>query len=248
MLDNLKRIYSPNFEIKKRKPKSIEFIIIHYTGMKKEKDALERLTNQNSKVSCHYFITYSGEIINLVPDLYTSWHAGRSAWKKKKSLNSKSLGIEISNPGHTFKYANFKKKQIKSLFLLVSKLKKKYKIRNAHILGHSDIAPDRKKDPGEKFPWKFLSKNNIGYWHDLKSGYLIKKRNIKTSYEEKKEFIKNLFKIGYPQNKKIEMKKYKILIAKAFQRRFRQDLVNGIIDKECLLISKNLIKIINKIS
>ena len=74
--------------------------------MKKEKDALERLTNQNSKVSCHYFITYSGEIINLVPDLYTSWHAGRSAWKEKKSLNSKSLGIEISNSGHTFKYEN----------------------------------------------------------------------------------------------------------------------------------------------
>ena len=84
MLDNLKRIYSPNFDIKKRKPKSIEFIIIHYTGMKKEKDALKRLTNQNSKVSCHYFITYSGEIINLVPDLYTSWYAGKSAWKKKK--------------------------------------------------------------------------------------------------------------------------------------------------------------------
>ena len=97
MLDNLKRIYSPNFDIRKRKPKSIEFIILHYTGMKKEKDALERLTNQNSKVSCHYFITYSGEIINLVPDLYISWHAGKSKWRKIKSLNNNSIGIEIAN-------------------------------------------------------------------------------------------------------------------------------------------------------
>ena len=236
MLDNLKRIYSPNFEIKKRKPKSIEFIIIHYTGMKKEKDALERLTNQNSKVSCHYFITYSGEIINLVPDLYTSWHAGRSAWKKKKSLNSKSLGIEISNPGHTFKYANFKKKQIKSLFHLVSKLKKKYKIRNTHILGHSDIAPDRKKDPGEKFPWKLMKKKNMSIWHDLNEDMLKSLRNQKCTNFELFKFFNNLKKIGYQSKSKIK-------VAKAFQRRFRQEQISGKIDKECLLISNSLIKL-----
>ena len=236
MLDNLKRIYSPNFDIKKRKPKSIEFIILHYTGMKKEKDALERLTNQNSKVSCHYFITYSGEIINLVPDLYTSWHAGRSAWKKKKSLNSKSLGIEISNPGHTFKYANFKKKQIKSLFLLVSQLKKKYKIRNTHILGHSDIAPDRKKDPGEKFPWKLMKKKNMSVWHDLNEAKLKSLRNQKCNKSELLKFFNNLKKIGYQAKSKIKA-------AKAFQRRFRQVQISGKIDKECFLISNSLIKL-----
>ncbi len=236
MLDNLKRIYSPNFDIKKRKPKSIEFIILHYTGMKKEKDALERLTNQNSKVSCHYFITYSGEIINLVPDLYTSWHAGKSAWKKKKSLNSKSLGIEISNPGHTFKYANFKKKQIKSLFLLVSQLKKKYKIRNTHILGHSDIAPDRKKDPGEKFPWKLMKKKNMSVWHDLNEAKLKSLRNQKCNKSELLKFFNNLKKIGYQAKSKIKA-------AKAFQRRFRQEQISGKIDKECLLISNSLIKL-----
>ena len=236
MLDNLKRIYSPNFDIKKRKPKSIEFIIIHYTGMKKEKDALERLTNQNSKVSCHYFITYSGEIINLVPDLYTSWHAGRSAWKKKKSLNSKSLGIEISNPGHTFKYAKFKKKQIKSLFILVSQLKKKYKIRNTNILGHSDIAPDRKKDPGEKFPWKLMKKKNMSIWHDLNEDMLKSLRNQKCTNFELFKFFNNLKKIGYQSKSKIK-------VAKAFQRRFRQEQISGKIDKECLLISNSLIKL-----
>ena len=236
MLDNLKRIYSPNFDIKKRKPKSIEFIILHYTGMKKEKDALERLTNQNSKVSCHYFITYSGEIINLVPDLYTSWHAGRSAWKKKKSLNSKSLGIEISNPGHTFNYSTFKKKQIKSLFLLVSQLKKKYKIRNTHILGHSDIAPDRKKDPGEKFPWKLMKKKNMSIWHDLNEDMLKSLRNQKCNNYELFKFLNNLKKIGYQAKSKIK-------VAKAFQRRFRQEQISGKIDKECLLISNSLIKL-----
>ena len=236
MLDNLKRIYSPNFDIKKRKPKSIEFIILHYTGMKKEKDALERLTNQNSKVSCHYFITYSGEIINLVPDLYTSWHAGRSAWKEKKSLNSKSLGIEISNSGHTFKYENFKKKQIESLFFLVSKLKKKYKISNKHILGHSDIAPDRKKDPGEKFPWKLMKKKNMSVWHDLNEAKLKSLRNQKCNKSELLKFFNNLKKIGYQAKSKIKA-------AKAFQRRFRQAQISGKIDKECFLISNSLIKL-----
>tara|TARA_Y100000591_G_C21705122_1_gene630392 strand:+ start:157 stop:912 length:756 start_codon:yes stop_codon:yes gene_type:complete len=245
---NTTKNYSLNFDKKKRRQKEIKFVIFHYTGMRNEQNAINRLLNNNSKVSCHYFIRNSGEILNLVPDLYIAWHAGISSWKNYKFLNKNSIGIEINNSGHNFKYKNFSKKQINSVILLSKFLIKKFKIKNSNLLGHSDIAPERKKDPGEKFPWKFLSKNNIGYWHDLKSGYLIKKRNIKTSYEEKKEFIKNLFKIGYPQNKKIEMKKYKILIAKAFQRRFRQDLVNGIIDKECLLISKNLIKIINKIS
>ena len=110
MLENIRKNYSPNFYIKKRKPGDIEFIIIHYTGMKSEKLALKKLTSLNSNVSCHYLINYSGIIINLVPDLYTSWHAGKSRWGKKKSLNINSIGIEISNPGHENTYNRFKKK------------------------------------------------------------------------------------------------------------------------------------------
>ena len=151
MLENLRKIYTPNFEIKKRKKREIRSIILHYTGMKNEKIALKKLTNFDSRVSCHYFITYSGEIINLVPDLYISWHAGKSKWRKIKSLNNNSIGIEIANQGHNIKYENFKKKQIKSILFLVSNLKKKYSIKKSNILGHSDISPDRKKDPGEKF-------------------------------------------------------------------------------------------------
>ena len=235
MLDNLRRIYSPNFVPQKRDARKIKFIILHYTGMQKEKNAINRLTNINSKVSCHYLITNSGEFINLVPDLYISWHAGKSKWKKIKSLNSSSLGIEISNPGHQNGYSNYKKKQIKSLISLITILKKKYKIRNNNILGHSDIAPDRKKDPGEKFPWKLMYNKKLSIWHDIDEKKLKRSRGQKCNNLEVHKFINNLKIIGYKSKKNISM-------IKAFQRRFRPKLISGKIDKECLFISISLIK------
>ena len=234
--------YSPNFEIKKRGEKEIKFIIFHYTGMKTEKEAINRLTNSKSKVSCHYLIKNNGKILSMVPDLYISWHAGISAWKKYKSLNKNSIGIEISNPGHNFKYKNFSKKQIFAIVKLSKFLIKKYKIKPENFLGHSDIAPDRKSDPGEKFPWENLSKINIGYWHNLNNQKLLNERNVHTNDFEKKTFIKNLFMIGYRKNNKISKNKYSKILSSAFQRRFRQELINGVIDQECLIISKNLLK------
>ena len=234
--------YSLNFDIKKRNIRDIKFIIFHYTGMKKEIDSINQLINQKSKVSSHYFIKKNGEILTLVPDLYIAWHAGISSWKKYKSINKYSIGIEISNPGHDNKYKEFSKKQINSILKLTKFLIKKYKIKSSFILGHSDIAPDRKKDPGEKFPWKYLSKYKIGYWHNLNQNYILKKRNVRVDKKDKFRFIQNLFKIGYLKNYNISKIKYEKLITKAFQRRFRQELVNGIIDLECLLISKNLAK------
>ena len=234
--------YSPNFDVKKRRLNEIKFIIFHYTGMKKENQAINQLTNSKSKVSSHYFIKKNGEILTLVPDLYTAWHAGISSWKKYKSINKYSIGIEISNPGHKYTYKNFSKKQIKSVLKLSSHLIKKYKIKSNFILGHSDIAPDRKKDPGEKFPWEYFSKNKIGYWYDLNKKMLLKKRNKKAGQLDKHKFIKNLYKIGYPKNIFLNNYKYSKLLTIAFQRRFRQELINGIIDQECLIISNNLIK------
>ncbi len=234
--------YSPNFDTKKRKFKQIKFIIFHYTGMKNEKDAIKLLTSNKSKVSSHYFIKNNGEVITLVPELYISWHAGISSWQNYKSINKHSIGIEISNPGHNNKYKKFSKKQIYSVLKLSKYLIKKYKIRIKFILGHSDIAPYRKKDPGEKFPWKYLSKSKVGLWHNLNERKLFKTRKIKVDKYEEINFLKNLYKIGYSRVlNKDKNKKIKLLI-KAFQRRFRQDLVNGIIDEECLLISKNLTK------
>ena len=125
---NLIKNYSINFDLPKRSKKLIKFIIIHYTGMEKENNAIKRLCESSSKVSSHYFIKNNGNIIILVPDLYKAWHAGKSSWKKLKSLNEYSIGIEINNPGHEHGYKKFSQKQIFSLIKLIRYLKKKYKI------------------------------------------------------------------------------------------------------------------------
>ena len=238
--------YSPNFDPKKRKTNQIKFLILHYTGMKTEKAAIDRLTDIKSRVSAHYLIKQNGEIITLVPDLYTAWHAGKSVWKNYSSLNKDSIGIEIVNPGHDINYKKFSKIQLAALVRLSKFLIKKYRINSKNILGHSDIAPERKKDPGEKFPWKLLSKKKIGYWHNLNQNELIKNRNLKTSSKEKNLFLTNLFKIGYQKkflyNSNFNHISFDQIISKAFQRRFRPEIINGKIDQECLLISQNLVK------
>jgi len=237
--------YSPSFNSKKRKFKQIRFIVFHYTGMKKESEAISRLTNIQSQVSCHYLIKKNGEIITMVPESYIAWHAGKSSWGNCKSLNKNSIGIEITNPGHEFKYKKFTEKQINTLLKLSRYLIKKYNISLKNILGHSDIAPERKKDPGENFPWQYLSQYKVGLWHTIKKQELIKNRKIKSIKIDKNLFINNLFKIGYSKKKPRTLSKNKYLdyIIKAFQRRYRQSLIDGKIDQECLIISQNLIKI-----
>ena len=232
--------YSPNFDEKKRNKKYIKYILFHYTGMKSENSAINRLTKIQSEVSSHYLIKNNGKIISLVPDSYTAWHAGVSSWKKIKGLNKYSIGIEISNPGHKHGYKNFSKKQINSLVKLSHFLIKKYKIKKNNILGHSDVSPERKMDPGEKFPWKKLSKKNIGLWPLIDNKILIKFRNKKCNKLTENKFLKNLFKIGYSRylDKEINKNKYHMFVIEAFQRRFRPELINGKIDLECLLISE----------
>ena len=242
MWPKITRNYSPNFSLPKRSAKKIKFIIIHYTGMKNENSAFKRLCSLSSKVSAHYFIKKNGEIINLVPDLYEAWHAGISKWKKFKSLNQYSIGIEIHNSGHDHKYENFSIKEISSLIKLLKYLLKKYQINTSNILGHSDVAPNRKKDPGEKFPWKYLYRNNLGFWHDLDEKSIKKLRLLRLNQKEENIFFKDLFKIGYASVKNYKLYYKNKFLVKAFQRRFRQSLVNGIPDKECFLISKSLLK------
>ena len=234
--------YSPNFNKSKRSKKKVKFIIIHYTGMRKESAAIKRLCDQNSKVSAHYFIKKNGNILRLVPDLYEAWHAGKSNWKKFKSLNKNSIGIEIHNSGHNYEYENFSLKQISSLKKLLKSLIKIYRINYHDILGHSDIAPDRKTDPGEKFPWKNLSKFKLANWHKLSEKKLKKLRLIKLNKNDETKFLKNLIKLGYNKNLFSNLYNKKKILIKAFQRRFRQSLINGIIDEECFLISKNPLK------
>ena len=229
--------YSPNFETRKRAKKKIKYLIFHYTGMKSDKLAIKKLTSINSNVSCHYYITTSGKLIQIVPDLYVAWHAGVSSWRNQKSLNYSSIGIEISNPGHEHGYKSFNKRQVKCIIKLSRILIKKYKIKKKNILGHSDIAPLRKLDPGEKFPWKFLSKNSVGIWHNLNLKKLKSLRKKKLDLDLN-TFIKYLKKIGYciENSNSKELKK----IIKCFQMRFRPELVNGKIDSECFKIAKTL--------
>ena len=139
------------FDKRRRLNKNITTIIIHYTGMQSERESLKRLISPKSKVSCHYLINRKGKIFKLVKDQNIAWHAGKSMWGKYKNLNKNSIGIELENKGHKYGYQTFYKKQIKKLIKLCKIFKKKYKIKNRYILGHSDIAPLRKIDPGENF-------------------------------------------------------------------------------------------------
>ena len=235
--------YSPNFYSKKRILKQIKFLVFHYTGMKNETDAINRLTNIQSEVSTHYLIKNDGKVILMVPDSYIAWHAGISYWGKYKSINKYSIGIEISNPGHSNNYKKYSNRQIKSIIKLAKYLIKKYKIKNTNVVGHSDIAPDRKKDPGEKFPWKLLAKNKVSIWHGISKSSLIKLRKLPITKAEEIKFFNSLNKIGY-LTKNLNSKK-KIKLIKAFQRRFRPKIINGKIDKENLVIAKKIGNFVN---
>ena len=224
---------SPNYSKKTRKIKDIKFVIIHYTGMQSEIESIERLKDPKKKVSSHYLINRKGQITKMVHERKTAWHAGKSRWKNFTNLNRYSIGIELVNKGYEFGYQKFSNIQIKSLIRLCKSLKKKYKIKHDCFLGHSDIAPLRKVDPGENFPWQKLSKYNLGVWYKEKS----QKINFKKS-EIRYNFFQNLYKIGYRyfSLKKRKIKKDKKII-KAFQLRFLPKRVSGNLDQKTLKIS-----------
>ena len=231
----IKLLNSPNYSRNTRPKKTIKFVIIHYTGMQSEIESINRLINKNSKVSCHYLINRKGTIMQMVKENKIAWHAGVSKWKNIKNLNKNSIGIELVNKGHFFGYENYSNLQINSLIKLCSKLKKKYKIHKENFLGHSDIAPNRKIDPGEKFPWKRLSNYKLGKWYNLKKDEIL-------SDDKKKLFFKNLYKIGYRYFKIDKRLKSDKLIIKAFQRRYNPKKITGYIDLKTLKISQFLAK------
>ena len=237
---NLTPLKSDSFSKKARNIGKIKFLIIHYTGMQSMRASIKRLLSTKHKVSCHYLISRAGKIFQMVQDNKVAWHAGKSKWGQVENLNNNSIGIELVNKGHKFGYQKFSGRQINALIKLCIILKKKYKIKNQCILGHSDIAPLRKSDPGEKFPWFQLKKKSIGIWYSLnRKSFVSKKSSAKNL---RKIFFKNLHKIGYRYFNKDKFSKTDKLIIKSFQRRFRQEKVNGKIDLECLKISDNLAK------
>ena len=227
---------SKNYSKKTRSLRDIRFLIIHYTGMQSARVSMDRLKNPGSKVSCHYFISRNGNIYKMINDNQIAWHAGKSKWKNVRNLNKCSIGIEIQNKGHFIYYQNFPKKQISSLIVLMKSLLKKYKIKKSNVLGHSDIAPLRKKDPGEKFPWNFLSSKGVSIWYPK---FKLKKKVIKSKVK-RRIFFKNIHKIGYRFFNLSRKSKRDRKIIMAFQRRFLPKEVNGKITDKTLKISQLL--------
>ena len=228
----IKLDFSPNYTKKIRSKRDIKFVILHYTGMQSEIVSYKRLKDQKKKVSCHYFINREGLITQMVRDKHIAWHAGKSKWKNFSNLNKNSIGIELVNKGHRFGYQNFTIKQINSLINLCKILKRKFSIKKENFLGHSDVAPLRKIDPGEKFPWKKLSSHSLGKW------YKISQKKLRIDIEKiEKVFFLNLKKLGYRyfsiNKRNVKDKK----VVKSFQQHYLPNNVTGKIDRKTYEIS-----------
>ena len=156
---------SPNFNARPCLP---DTLVLHYTGMKTGSEAVARLCDPDAQVSSHYVVTEDGQVLRLVAEERRAWHAGRSHWRGRSGLNDHSIGIEIVNPGHEFGYCDFPEVQIEGVIGLIDAIRSRWDIEDRDIIGHSDTAPDRKQDPGEKFPWAQLAQAGHGLWTDTR--------------------------------------------------------------------------------
>ncbi len=163
-MTDIRDLPSPNHDDRKGVKPSL--IVLHYTGMETEGQALERLTNEDSKVSAHYTIGEDGSVYVHVDEERRAWHAGHSFWQGETDINAHSIGIEIVNPGHEWGYRPFTGAQMKILIPLCREIMQRWNIEPENILAHSDVAPSRKQDPGEYFPWHELATHGIGVWPD----------------------------------------------------------------------------------
>jgi N-acetylmuramoyl-L-alanine amidase len=232
---------SVNFN-KRVKNESPKLIILHYTAMLSSIEALMHLSDPKNKVSSHFLISKNGDIFNLVDVKFRAWHAGVSFWKKIRDINSNSIGIEIDNSGHLHNFENYKNEQIVSLVGLLKYLMKKFKIHPINIIGHSDIAPYRKIDPGEKFPWRILYKNKLAFLpkklSKSKSQFLEKYFLRKSLKGNKTKAIHMLKVIGYEVKPSFrERNKFSLLI-KAYQMHFVRTKVDGKLDTKTYEVIK----------
>jgi N-acetylmuramoyl-L-alanine amidase len=209
---------SPNFD---ERSSPVSMIVLHYTGMPDAASAIGWLANPEAKVSAHYVVTEDGQVIRMVPEDKRAWHAGRSHWRGVTDINSASIGIEIVNPGHEFGYRPFPEEQIEALIPLVHGLKERYGVTRGNIVGHSDIAPARKQDPGELFPWGRLAKLRLALPRPT--------RNLMDPGWTDAGFLLALERFGYEVTDPLAA-------TVAFQRRFRPELIDGTIDAECRAI------------
>ncbi len=206
---------SPNFD---ERSLPISMIVLHYTGMQDAASAIARLSDPEAKVSAHYLIAEDGQIVRMVSEDKRAWHAGRSHWRKINDVNSASVGIEIVNPGHEFGYRPFPVAQIDALIPLMQEITLRYRITRGNVVGHSDIAPARKDDPGELFPWERLARLRLALPSPTK--------NLMDPHWTDGGFLLALERFGYDVTDPVAA-----IIA--FQRRFRPTNIDGIIDGEC---------------
>jgi N-acetylmuramoyl-L-alanine amidase len=209
---------SPNFD---DRDAPVSILVLHYTGMRDAASAIQRLTDPEAKVSAHYLVAEDGQILRMVDESKRAWHAGRSYWRGLTGLNSHSIGIEIVNPGHEFGYRPFADAQIDALIPLVADIVKRYRITRGNVVGHSDIAPARKEDPGELFPWSKLAKLRLALPRPTK--------NLMDPHWTDAGFLLALERFGYDVTDGVAA-------VRAFQRRFRPELIDGLIDGECRAI------------
>lgn len=205
---------SPNFD---DRTLPVTMLVLHYTGMPDAASAIARLTDPAAKVSAHYVVAEDGQILRLVPEEKRAWHAGKSHWRGIDDVNSASVGIEIVNPGHEFGYRPFPEVQIDALIPLVAGIVARHAITRGNVVGHSDIAPARKQDPGELFPWYRLAKLRLALPRPAK--------NLMDPHWSDAGFLLALERFGYDVTDPLAA-------TVAFQRRFRPELIDGTIDGE----------------
>jgi N-acetylmuramoyl-L-alanine amidase len=208
-----------------------DMIILHYTGMPDARGALERLCSPGSEVSAHYFVFEDGKIAQLVPENRRAWHAGVSFWAGETDINSRSIGIEIVNPGHDYGYPDFPKRQIAAVTALCRGIQTRNTIAPARVLAHSDVAPSRKQDPGEKFPWSILWDSGVGHWVNpakiVDGGPVLALGDRGDAVTAMQETFSK-YGYGITANGTYDSATHDVV--KAFQRHFRPERVDGIAD------------------
>jgi N-acetylmuramoyl-L-alanine amidase len=221
---------SPNHNERKYGTKP-NMIVLHYTGMRDNEAALRQLCSPSSEVSSHYVVLQDGHTIQLIAEARRAWHAGVSSWAGESDINSCSIGIEIANPGHEFGYPDFPKRQIAAVTALCRSICNRHQVPPDRVLAHSDIAPTRKQDPGEKFPWKVLADSGIGLW--VKPAPLLSGGSIFALGETDpviEQVQRLLARYGYGVTPTGYLDGATRDAVAAFQRHFRPVRVDGVID------------------
>ncbi|HLL27120.1 MAG TPA: N-acetylmuramoyl-L-alanine amidase [Xanthobacteraceae bacterium] len=231
---------SPNFGDRKGGALP-DLLILHYTGTKTADEALRHLCNPAAEVSSHYLVFEDGGIAQLVPEARRAWHAGVSSWEGTTDINSRSIGIEIANPGHDFGYPDFPPKQIKAVIALCLDIVLRHRIRADRVLAHSDVAPARKQDPGEKFPWRQLHKAGVGHWVMPSRGGKGAALRANDGGAEVFALQEELAAYGYGISPTGEFDQATAEVVTAFQRHFRPARVDGIADASTRITLQKLL-------